>query len=289
MADPDWFGAEIPILGVAGDQQAALIGQACFSEGMVKSTYGTGCFLMTNTGPRAVWSEQNLLTTVAYQLHGQTTYALEGSIFSAGVAVKWLRDQVGLITDAAETEAAARRTGGDAHGVYLVPAFTGLGAPHWSPDARGLISGMTLDTSRDHLITATLASVAYQSVELVAAMGADGAEVGKLRVDGGMVVNDWLCQFLADLIDRPVERPVNTETTALGAAVLAAIGGGLVPDLAAAGRMWGLERETCPQHGARGCSTAGARRYAARCSEQARIPAQVGYNASPGPTSSLLN
>lgn len=246
VADPEWFGAAIPILGVAGDQQAALIGQACFEPGMVKSTYGTGCFLMTNTGNTPVSSEQRLLTTVAYQVKGQPTYALEGSIFSAGVAIKWLRDQLGLITESHETEAAARRTAGDTQGVYLVPAFTGLGAPHWAPNARGLFTGMTLDTERDHLITATLASVAYQTVELVDAIARDGADVGRLRVDGGMVVNDWLCQFLADMIDRPVERPVNVETTALGAAVLAAVGGGLVDDLATASRMWGLDREFQP-------------------------------------------
>lgn len=246
VADPEWFGAAIPILGVAGDQQAALIGQACFEPGMVKSTYGTGCFLMTNTGTTPVASGQQLLTTIAYQLGGEATYALEGSIFSAGVAIKWLRDQLGLITEAHETEAAAKRTDGDAGGVYLVPAFTGLGAPHWAPEARGLFCGMTLDTQRDHLITATLASVAYQTVELVEAIARDGADVGRLRVDGGMVVNDWLCQFLADMIDRPVERPVNVETTALGAAVLAALGGSLVADLETASRMWGLEQEFLP-------------------------------------------
>ena len=246
MADSEWFGAEIPILGVAGDQQAALIGQACFDEGMVKSTYGTGCFLMTNTGERPLRSAHQLLTTVAYRLDGTTTYALEGSIFSAGVAVKWLRDQLGLITDVEETQAAAERTEGDAHGVYLVPAFTGLGAPHWAPEARGIFSGMTLDTSRDHLITATLASVAYQSVELAEAVAADGADIERLRVDGGMVVNDWFCQFLADVLGRPVDRPEIVETTALGAAVLAALGGKLVADLSSAREMWGLEREFTP-------------------------------------------
>lgn len=246
VADPEWFGAAIPVLGVAGDQQAALIGQACFEPGMVKSTYGTGCFLMTNTGTASVRSQQQLLTTIAYRLNGTTTYALEGSIFSAGVAVKWLRDQVGLITEAHETEAAARRTGGDAAGVFLVPAFTGLGAPHWAPDARGLFSGMTLDTHRDHLITATIASVAYQTVDLIDAITLDGADVARLRVDGGMVVNDWLCQFLADMIGRPVERPDNVETTALGAAVLAAVGAGLVDGLTTASRMWGLDQEFLP-------------------------------------------
>jgi glycerol kinase len=246
VADPEWFGAPIPILGVAGDQQAALIGQACFRPGMVKSTYGTGCFLMTNTGAERVRSEHQLLTTVAYRLDGRTTYALEGSIFSAGVAVKWLRDQLGLVTSAAETESAARRAGGETGGVYLVPAFTGLGAPHWAPDARALLCGMTLDTSRDQLITATLASVAYQTAGLVDAMDADGAAVERLRVDGGMVVNDWLCQFLADVIDRPVQRPENVETTALGAALLAGIGAGQLSDLDSAARIWGLEREFEP-------------------------------------------
>ncbi|MEM8767856.1 MAG: glycerol kinase GlpK [Pseudomonadota bacterium] len=246
IADPEWFGAAIPILGVAGDQQAALIGQACFAPGMVKSTYGTGCFLMSNTGAEMIRSEHQLLTTIAYQIEGQTSYALEGSIFSAGVAVKWLRDQLGLVTDAAETEAAARRTDGETGGVFLVPAFTGLGAPHWNPDARALFSGMTLDSSRDDLITATLSSVAYQTVDLIEAANRDGAAVERLRVDGGMVVNNWLCQFLADVIDCPVERPENVETTALGAAVLAALGAGAVGDLEEASRMWGLEQEFLP-------------------------------------------
>jgi glycerol kinase len=188
-----------------------------------------------------------LLTTVAYRLGGQTTYALEGSIFAAGVAVKWLRDRVGLIDSAADSEDCARRTRGDTGGVYVVPAFTGLGAPHWNPDARATITGITLDTNRDQLVTATLASVAYQTEELLAAMAADGAPVQRLRVDGGMVVNDWLCQFLADVLACPVERPVLTETTALGAATLAALGAGLVTDLQDAGRLWHLEREFRPE------------------------------------------
>ena len=242
VADPQWFGAPIPIRGVAGDQQAALIGQACFSPGMAKSTYGTGCFAMLNTGAERLESGQRLLTTVAYRMSGKTTYALEGSIFSAGVAVKWLRDQLGLINNAAETEAAALRIAGDTGGVYLVPAFTGLGAPHWAPEARALLTGMTLDTGRDQVITATLASVAYQSAELVAAMTADGAALEGLRVDGGMVVNNWLCQFLADITNLPIERPRYTETTALGAALLAAVGAGLVDDFTQASRMWGLDR-----------------------------------------------
>jgi len=246
IADPEWFGAPIPILGIAGDQQAALIGQACFAPGMAKSTYGTGCFAMLNTGATQIESTQRLLSTVAYRLAGSVTYALEGSIFSAGIAVKWLRDQLGLVAHAAETERAAERVDGDAGGVYLVPAFTGLGAPHWAPDARATITGMTLDTHRDHLITATLASVAYQTEELVRAMAADGADLRKLRVDGGMVVNNWLCQFLADVTGLPIERPRYTETTALGAALLASVGAGLAADLTDAAQMWALEREFQP-------------------------------------------
>jgi glycerol kinase len=246
VADPEWFGAPIPICGIAGDQQAALIGQGCFKPGMAKSTYGTGCFAMINTGSEQLRSQQQLLTTVAYRLDGEITFALEGSIFSAGVAVKWLRDQLGLVVDAAETEAAAVRAQGDTAGVFLVPAFTGLGAPHWAPEARGLVSGLTLATTRDQLITATLQAVAFQSHELIAAMASDGALVDNIRVDGGMVVNDWLCQFLADVVNLPVERPEITETTALGAAILAALGAGLVQDLDAAARLWNLEREFLP-------------------------------------------
>jgi glycerol kinase len=242
QADAEWLGAEVPILGVAGDQQAALVGQACFAPGMTKSTYGTGCFLVANTGSAQLRSEEGLLTTVGYRLGGETTFALEGSIFSAGVAVKWLRDQVGLIDDAAETQAAAMRTGGDTGGVYLVPAFTGLGTPHWHPDARGVICGLTLDTNRDQLITATLESVAFQSAELLEALARDGAAVKGLRVDGGMVVNDWLCQFLADLTEVDVERPAVTETTALGAAMLATLGAGEVDSLEAAAGLWQLDQ-----------------------------------------------
>ncbi len=201
---------------------------------------------MINTGTEQLQSQQQLLTTIAYRLSGSTTYALEGSIFSAGVAVKWLRDQLGLVVDAADTEAAAVRAQGDTAGVFLVPAFTGLGAPHWAPEARGLVAGLTLATTRDQLITATLQSVAFQSHELIAAMACDGAVVDNLRVDGGMVVNDWLCQCLADVVNLPVERPEITETTALGAAILAALGAGLVEDLDAAARLWNLEREFLP-------------------------------------------
>ena len=241
VADAEWFGARIPIRGVAGDQQAALIGQGCFTPGMTKSTYGTGCFLIANTGAERIRSEARLLTTVGYRVDGMPTYAIEGSIFNAGVAIKWLRDQVGLIDTAADTEAAARRTGGDTGGVFVVPAFTGLGAPHWRPDARGLVTGLTLDAGADEIVTATLQSVAFQTVDLLAAAQTDGVAVTDLRVDGGMAVNDWFCQFLADVADVAVARPANTETTAVGAGLLAAVGAGLHADLAAAGRAWRLD------------------------------------------------
>ncbi len=246
IADAEWFGAPIPILGVAGDQQAALIGQGCFRPGMTKSTYGTGCFVIANTGKRQLVSQHQLLTTVGYRMAGETTYALEGSIFVAGAAIKWLRDNLGLIGDAAESGRAAVRTGGDSGGVYVVPAFTGLGAPHWAPQARGLFMGLTLDTSRDQIVTATLQSVAFQTAELISAMEQDGAAVERLRIDGGMVTNDWLCQFLSDVLDLAVERPVITETTALGAAMLAAVGCGLVASLTDAAALWSLEKEFSP-------------------------------------------
>jgi len=242
VADAEWFGAAIPIRGVAGDQQAALVGQGCFAPGLTKSTYGTGCFLIANTGGQRVRSRARLLTTVGYRVAGETCYAVEGSIFNAGVAIKWLRDKAGLIETAAETEAAARRTGGDTGGVYVVPAFTGLGAPHWRPDARGLVTGLTLDSGADEIVTATLESVAFQTADLLAAAAADGVSVKALRVDGGMAVNDWFCQFLADVTDLEVARPVNTETTAVGAGLLAAVGAGLHADLESAAKAWDLHR-----------------------------------------------
>jgi glycerol kinase len=244
--DPAWFGAAIPIVGVAGDQQAALIGQACLSAGMSKATYGTGCFIVTHTGERRVRSANGLLTTVAYRIDGVPSYAVEGSIFSAGVTIKWARDRLHLLETAAESEAAARRAGGDAGGVYVVPAFTGLGAPHWQPHARGLICGLTLDTNPDQLITAMLQSVAFQTEDLLAALAADGARVERLRIDGGMVVNDWLCQALADITAIDVERPVDVETTARGAALLALVGSGTVPSLAHAAHLWQLDRRFGP-------------------------------------------
>ena len=242
ICDAEWFGAPLPILGVAGDQQAALIGQACFEPGMTKSTYGTGCFVINNTGSVRARSGNQLLTTIGYRLAGDTTYALEGSIFVAGQAVKWLRDKIGLIETAADSAAVLTRTGYRTGGVYVVPSFTGLGAPYWDAEARGLMTGLTLDTGADEIIAATLHSVGYQTAELLEAMGADGAPVQRLRIDGGMVVNDPLCQFLADVTGITVERPVVTETTALGAAMLAAIGAGLADDLSDAARLWQSER-----------------------------------------------
>ena len=232
------FGGEIPIAGMAGDQHAALFGQACFEPGMVKSTYGTGCFMLLNTGEKAVWSEHRLLTTPAWRIGGKTTYALEGSIFVAGAAIKWLRDGIGVIANASETDSLATRVP-DSHGVYLVPAFVGLGAPHWDAEARGAIYGLTLGTTGAHLARAALEAVAYQTLDLIEAMRADGASPpAAIRLDGGMAANAWLCQFLADILNVPVERPRNLETTALGAALLAGLATGIWPDLAALAQLW---------------------------------------------------
>ena len=228
--DSRLFGRALPIGGIAGDQQAALIGQACLGAGSAKSTYGTGCFLLLNTGQAAIASKNRLLTTPAYRIGGRIAYALEGSIFVAGAAVKWLRDGLQLIDSAAGTADIASRVP-DSHGVYLVPAFVGLGAPHWEPSARGLICGLTLDTTRAHLVRAALESVAYQTLDLVSAMERDGAPRSQsLRVDGGMAANDWFCQFLADILEMRVERPAELETTALGAAFLAGLATGVWKD-----------------------------------------------------------
>ena len=240
------LGAPVPVAGIAGDQQAALFGQACLAPGAAKSTYGTGCFAMTHTGHEALFSRNRLLTTVASRLDGRDAFALEGSIFVAGAAVKWLRDALGIIATAAESEAAARRTGGDTGGVYLVPAFAGLGAPWWDAEARGLVCGLTLDTGADQLVTATLKSVAYQTRDLLDAMTADGARPEVLRVDGGMVVNDWLCQTLADVLELPIERPRGTETTALGAACLAGLATGVHTDPSTLAASWRCERRFEP-------------------------------------------
>jgi glycerol kinase len=247
MTRADLFGREIPILGVAGDQQAATVGQACFSPGMMKSTYGTGCFALLNTGPQRVASKNRLLTTIAYQLGGKPTYALEGSIFIAGAVVQWLRDGLKMIRTAAETQplAEAADAGQD---VVLVPAFTGLGAPYWRPDCRGAIYGLTRNSGPAEMARAALESVGYQTRDLLEAMRADwgGGAEGVLRVDGGMTASDWTMQFLADIIAAPVDRPKVTETTALGAAYLAAMQAGVAggPDDFARG--WALDRRFAP-------------------------------------------
>jgi len=235
------FGQELPILGIAGDQQAALIGQACFEPGMAKSTYGTGCFFMLNTGEQALNSSNRLLTTVAYRLQGKTHYALEGSIFIAGAAIQWLRDGLHLISDAAETEALAKQTDSD-HGVYLVPAFTGLGAPYWDPEARGALFGLTRDTGIKELVTAGLESVCYQTKDLQKAMEADGQRPVNIRVDGGMTKNNWVLQKLADILGATIDRPSCVETTALGAAYLVALQAGVLESSESIANLWQLDK-----------------------------------------------
>lgn len=245
------FGAEIPILGVAGDQQAATIGQACFEPGMMKSTYGTGCFALLNTGEKPVPSKNRLLTTIAYRLDGRTTYALEGSIFVAGAAVQWLRDGIKVIAKAAESGALAE-TADPAQEVYLVPAFVGLGAPHWDADARGAIFGLTRNSGPAEFARAALESVAYQTNDLLVAMRRDwkaGCAKTVLRVDGGMVASDWTMQRLADLLDAPVDRPTILETTALGAAWLAGSRAGVWPDAKRFAASWKLDRRFEPAMG----------------------------------------
>lgn len=235
-------GKALPIAGVAGDQHAALIGQACFETGMIKSTYGTGCFALMNIGDTPRLSEHRLLTTVAYRLKGKPVYALEGAIFVAGAAVQWLRDKLGVIQSAEETEDLARSLTSN-KGVYLVPAFTGLGAPYWDPDARGVICGLTRDSGRAELARAALEAVCYQTRDLFQAMSEDAGErPGTLRVDGGMVANNWLLQALADIVEVPVERPTIIETTALGAARLAGLQLGLFNSLEDVAKSWELER-----------------------------------------------
>lgn len=241
------LGAEIPIMGVAGDQHAACIGQACFAPGMVKATYGTGCFVLLNTGTMPVASKHRMLTTIAYQLNGQRTYALEGAIFVAGAAVQWLRDGLHVITSADEAGPLAEQADPN-QAVYLVPAFTGLGAPHWNSDARGAMFGLTRNTGAAELARAALQSVAFQTRDLIGAMHADwpDAEPAVLRVDGGMVVSDWTMQFLADQLAAPVDRPSVLETTAFGAAYLAGFAAGLCPEPAEFAKNWALERRFEP-------------------------------------------
>lgn len=239
------FDINIPVLGMIGDQQAALVGQACFTPGMIKSTYGTGCFMIANTGKTPLKSNNRLLTTVAYRLNNEVTYALEGSIFVAGAAVQWLRDGLKFISHASETADMAKKVGYH-NAVYLVPAFTGLGAPYWDPDARGALFGLTRDTGIEEIVTAGLQSVCYQTRDLLVAMEKDGADVTTLRVDGGMVVNDWVVQFLADLLDVSVDRPEIVETTALGAAYMAGLKAGVYESTEQISEMWHLEKRFSP-------------------------------------------
>ncbi|UAA38098.1 glycerol kinase GlpK [Paraneptunicella aestuarii] len=224
--DPNVLGVQLPIQGVAGDQQAATIGQCGFHKGDIKSTYGTGCFVLLNTGDEVLQSQNHLLSTIAYQINGTVHYALEGSIFIAGAAVQWLRDGINVIEHAKQTEALAKSLSYD-HGVYMVPAFAGMGAPYWEPNARGAIFGLTRGTTEAHLSRAALESVCYQTSDLLQAMAKDGVQAESLNVDGGMVANDWVCQFLADVLDKPVNRPKVMETTALGAAYLAGLKAGI--------------------------------------------------------------
>ncbi len=239
------FGIGIPITGMAGDQQAAMVGQRCFAPGMIKSTYGTGCFALMNIGAEARLSRHRLLTTVAYRLAGSTTYALEGSIFVAGAAIQWLRDGLRVIDDASVTPSLAPER--DATPLYLVPAFTGLGAPHWIPEARGAIFGLMRDTDARALVRSALEAVCYQTRDLLDAFGDDSEmRPNALRVDGGMARNDWMLQFLADMLELPVERPVLNEATAFGAASLAAAGAGLCEMPGDFGTGWKLERRFSP-------------------------------------------
>ena len=255
MVRDDLFGREIPIRGVAGDQQAATVGQACFAPGMLKSTYGTGCFALLNTGDTPVVSQNRLLTTIAYQLDGKPTYALEGSIFIAGAVVQWLRDGLKIIREASETQPLAE--GADpAQNVVLVPAFTGLGAPYWNAECRGAVFGLTRNSRPQEFARAALESVGYQTRDLLEAMRSDWAAEGgaalrdggaeTLRVDGGMSASDWAMQFLSDIIDAPVDRPEVLETTALGAAWLAGMQVGLYPGLEEFAQTWALDRKFTP-------------------------------------------
>jgi glycerol kinase len=243
---PELFDRAIPILGVAGDQQAATIGQCCFSPGAIKSTYGTGCFVLMNTGDEAFISKNRLLSTIAYRINGKTAYALEGSIFIAGAAVQWLRDGLGIISSAKESEELAKQLTGN-NGVYMVPAFTGLGAPYWNPDVRGAIFGIKRSTGPAEIVRAVLESVCYQTHDLFAAMAQDGVKPSSLRIDGGMVTNDWMVQFLADILDLPVDRPKIMETTALGAAYLAGMQAGVLGPLDELAKQWQMEARFEPQ------------------------------------------
>jgi glycerol kinase len=245
LSQASLFGSAVPITGMIGDQQSAAFGQGCFGAGMAKSTYGTGCFLLLNTGEVMLKSSNQLLSTIAYRLNGQTVYAIEGSIFMAGATMQWIRDGLKFIDDAAESEALAEATP-DNLSVYLVPAFTGLGAPYWDPDARGALLGMTRDTGIKEIVTAGLMSVCYQTRDLVEAIAADGAVLSTLRVDGGMVKNNYVLQKLADVLDAEVHRPEIIETTALGAAYMAGLQLGLFSSLEEISEKWQLQQAFKP-------------------------------------------
>ncbi len=244
--DKSITGKPYPINGVVGDQQAATIGQSCFTSGSVKSTYGTGAFILMNTGNKKIYSKNKLLTTICYRIKGKTTYALEGSIFIAGAGVQWLRDKIKIISKASETEKIVNKLKSN-NGVYLVPAFTGLGAPYWNPNARGIICGLTRDTSQNEIIRATLESVAYQSYDLFNAMKNDGLKPSLIKVDGGMVKNKWFCQFLSNVINTKVIRPKVQETTALGAAFMAGLKIGVYKSLSDISKNWKIDKKFTPK------------------------------------------
>ncbi len=245
--DPALFGAAIPIAGIAGDQQAALFGQSCFEAGMAKNTYGTGCFMLLNTGSHAVESRNGLLTTIAWGMDGRVEYALEGSIFIAGAAVQWLRDELAILNHAAESESLAQQLS-SSEGVYLVPAFVGLGAPYWDSEVRGAFFGLTRGTRREHFVRAALESMAYQTRDVLSAMQDDsGLELKALRVDGGAAANNFLMQFQADILGVPVQRPEVHETTALGAAYLAGLAVGFWQDQQQISENWAMNRRFVPQ------------------------------------------
>lgn len=257
ITDANLLGISLPIRGVAGDQHAALFGQTCFKPGMIKSTYGTGCFMLMNIGTKPILSKNRLLSTLSYDLSGQKHYALEGSIFVAGAALQWLRDVLGILPDVKESAEIAASLE-DTEGVYFVPAFAGLGAPDWIPTARGIITGLSQGTGRAHIIRAALEAQAYQTRDLIGAMEADIAESqteidfekSRLRVDGGLVANDWAMQYLSTQLNRPVERPSQTETTALGAAFLAGLGAGLYQDCDEIANLWQCETQFLPESNA---------------------------------------
>lgn len=247
MTHPSFFGRAIPIRGVAGDQQAALFGQCCFEPGTAKNTYGTGCFLLSNTGEKIISSSNGLLTTIAWGLKGKVSYALEGSIFIGGAVIQWLRDELGILREAAESETLARQVE-DTGGVYLVPAFVGLGAPHWDMYARGVLAGLTRGTNKCHISRAALESIAYQTGDVLTAMICDsGVDLKRLRVDGGASRNNFLMQFQADILQVAVDRPKINETTALGAAFLAGLGSGIYENQSEIQDIWQLDRTFTPQ------------------------------------------